>query len=160
MSAAEYDRPATPMRRYDYSLPLLLLKAREVVMSRFVPVLRSENISPEQWRVLRVLMESDHVDATTLAERGVLMMPSLSRMLRSLEQRALISRKSDPEDQRRSLISISGKGRQLFERLAPVNEMAYAEIEATLGEERLERLYQLLSESIELLDDNEKDASR
>jgi homoprotocatechuate degradation regulator HpaR len=147
------------MRRYDYSLPLLLLKAREAVMNRFVPILRNENISPEQWRVIRVLVESDPLDATTLAERGVLMMPSLSRMLRSLGSRGLIIRQLDPLDQRRSLISISQAGRQLFERLAPQNELAYAEIEQALGTEKVEQLYSLLSDSIDTLTQTDPEMS-
>jgi homoprotocatechuate degradation regulator HpaR len=136
------------MRGYAHSLPLLLLKAREAVMRRFMPVLREENLSAEQWRVIRVLVEADELDATTLAERGVLMMPSLSRMLRSLESRGLIKRSLDPGDQRRSLISLSPNGRALFERLAPLNELAYADIERTLGERRVQALYDLLGETI------------
>ena len=143
---------AETMRRYEYSLPLLLLKAREAVMKRFMPVLRAEQLSAEQWRVIRVLVESDEIDATTLAERGVLMMPSLSRMLRSLESRGLIRRKLDPDDQRRSLISISAAGRALFSRLAPQNELAYAEIESALGKHRVDALYAMLGETIERLD--------
>ena len=151
MASKYIAEPTNIMRRYDYSLPLLLLKAREAVMNRFVPILRKENISPEQWRVIRVLVESDPLDATTLAQRGVLMMPSLSRMLRSLGSRGLIIRQLDPLDQRRSLISISQAGRQLFERLAPQNELAYAEIEQALGTEKVEQLYSLLSDSIDTL---------
>ncbi len=139
------------MRQYDYSLPLLLLKAREAMMKRFIPILREENLSAEQWRVIRVLVEVDELDATTLAERGVLMMPSLSRMLRSLEARELIIRKLDPGDQRRSLISISHRGRKMFERLAPRNELAYSEIERTLGSNKVKLLYSLLNESIDQL---------
>jgi DNA-binding MarR family transcriptional regulator len=72
-------------------------------------------------------------------------------MLRSLVSRGLIVRQLDPMDQRRSLIAISTKGRRLFERLAPQNELAYAEIERSLGVDKVEQLYSLLGESIDSL---------
>ena len=73
-------------------------------MSKFTPVLREHGVSPQQWRVLRVLIEDGELDATELANRCYLMMPSLSRILRNMFDRNQIDRRTDPRDQRRSLI--------------------------------------------------------
>jgi hypothetical protein len=44
-----------------------LLRAREAVMKKFSPSLKQHDLSPQQWRVIRVLVEKideDEGDAT------------------------------------------------------------------------------------------------
>jgi len=139
------------MRQFDRSLPMALLKAREAVMKKFSPALKEHDLSPQQWRVIRVLMETDHVDATEIAERAALLMPSLSRILQTLHRRGLIERQQATDDQRRSIISITATGRSLFETLSPINEARYAHITAQFGYGKLELLYELLDELVEKL---------
>jgi homoprotocatechuate degradation regulator HpaR len=137
------------MRQFDRSLPMTLLKAREVVMQEFIPHLRAHDLSAQQWRVLRALQEEDELDATEIAERCALLMPSLSRILQNLERRELISRATSARDQRRSLVSLTGNGRELFEKIAPLSEERYQTITEKFGYGKLELLYELLDELIE-----------
>ncbi|MFV0275891.1 MAG: MarR family transcriptional regulator, partial [Parahaliea sp.] len=93
------------MRDFHRSLPMSLLKAREAVMRKFIPHLRSHNLSPQQWRALRALFdafeaEQPEVEMTTLAQQCYLLMPSLSRIVRHLQGRGLIARRSCEVDQR------------------------------------------------------------
>ena len=141
------------MRKFIRSLPMALLRAREAVMSEFTPVLREYGLSPQQWRVLRVLMERDEIDAKELALLSYLQKPSLSRILANLDSRGLLNRKIDSEDQRRSLISIKEKGKELFNTVSPYNERRYDHIEEVVGEKKLEQLYSLLDEMIEKIHD-------
>lgn len=143
---------STPMRRFDRSLPMALLKAREAVMKKFSPALKEHDLSPQQWRVIRVLMEEDELDATEIAERCALLMPSLSRILQNLHNRGLVDRKTSDHDQRRSMVSITLAGRALFETLSPINEARYAYITEKFGYGKLELLYELLDELIEKID--------
>ena len=137
---------------FENSLPMSLLMAREAVMARFTPVLREHGLSPQQWRVMRVLAESkDAMDATELSRRCCLMMPSLSRILRSMEARQLLTRSSDLNDHRRLLVSITAIGRALHKELTPYNAARFADIERIVGREKLEQLHQLLSETITTL---------
>jgi homoprotocatechuate degradation regulator HpaR len=140
------------LRRFDQSLPMTLLKAREVVMRNFIPSLRAHNLSPQQWRVLRMLAEVMEKDASQIADRCSILMPSLSRILANLEGRGLIARKTSEEDQRRSLISITAKGRRLVEEIAPVSEERYDEIARRFGEKNLHDLHDMLGRLIECLD--------
>ncbi len=141
------------MRQFDRSLPMALLRAREAVMKKFTPALREHGLSPQQWRVIRVLVEVQELDATELAESSSLLLPSLSRILQNLEQRGLVRRRAPDDDQRRSMISITPEGRKLFEALSPVNEARYAHITERFGYGKLELLYELLDELVEKLDD-------
>lgn len=143
------------MRQFDRSLPMALLKAREAVMAKFSPSLKELDLSPQQWRVIRVLVEVDELDASKVAERCALLMPSLSRILQNLHKRELIHRSTAKDDQRRSMISITSKGRALFDTLSPISEARYAWITERFGYGKLELLYELLDELVEKLEEEE-----
>jgi len=122
-------------------------------MRKFMPSLRERDLSAQQWRVLRALNEVESRDASEISERCSILMPSLSRILRNLEGRKLIRRKSCPDDQRRSLISITAKGNKLVDEIAPVSEKRYDEIARRFGKENLSDLYEKLGQLIECLED-------
>jgi len=146
-----------PMRGFARSLPMALMKAREAVMSRFRPILRKHNLTEQQWRVMRAVLAEDDIEATTLAERCYILMPSLTRILQNLESRTLIERRPAPHDQRRTLITITPSGRQLIDTIAPQSEQAYHQIEATFGLDKLEELYGLLNEMTDSLGSGKAD---
>ena len=139
------------LREFGQSLPMELLKAREAAMARFRPMLRKHGLTEQQWRVVRVLAEYPDIDASELAQRALLLAPSLSRIFQFLEREKLIRRTVDTRDQRRSLFSLTSKGNTLYERVAPESEALYAKIEAEFGSEKLVALYDLLSQFHESL---------
>ncbi len=115
------------------TLPVTLLRAREAVMNRFRPVLNKHGITEQQWRVLRVLeRHAETVDASELARRCCLLMPSLTRIIRSLEGDGLLRRQPHANDRRRLRISITAKGRRFVDQVAPEmlrrRKSLYAEI--------------------------------
>jgi homoprotocatechuate degradation regulator HpaR len=142
-TARKADKDA--LRDFRHSLPMELLRAREAAMSRFRPVLRQHGLTEQQWRVVRALADSDQIDASELARRSFLLAPSLTRILQFLERQKLVKRTPDRSDQRRSVLTLTAKGRQLFDAVGPDSEDRYAEIEAEFGHERLEALYELLA---------------
>lgn len=142
-------RPA--MRTFERSLPMALLRAREAVMRTFVPSLKEHDLSPQQWRVIRVLVESPELTVSELAAQCYLLVPSLSRILQNLEQRGIVRRAAVPGDQRRAAISLTAKGRKLFDQIAPMSEQRYAFITERFGYGKLELLYELLDELTEKL---------
>jgi len=142
-----------PMRQFDRSLPMALLRAREAVMKKFSPALKEHGLSSQQWRVIRALVEEQALDATEISERCALLMPSLSRILQNLQKRGLIDRETASDDQRRSLVSITAAGRKLFRTLSPINEARYAYITEKFGYGKLELLYELLDELVQKIDE-------
>ena len=137
-----------PLREMDRSLTIALLRAREATMARFRPLIAEHDLTEQQWRVLRALAdgEAEALDATELAARSVIMTPSLTRILRTLEDRGLIERAKANGDGRRWEIGLTAEGRAVFDAIAPHSEAAYKAIERTVGREKLERLLALLDE--------------
>lgn len=141
----------TALRSFDESLPMALLRAREVTMRRFRPILSAHDLTEQQWRVVRALAGTDgSLDAGEIAEATFLLGPSLSRILANLEDRRLILRRTDPADHRRSEVRLSAAGRRLFEQIAPLSEATYVDIEETFGPGRLRQLLGLLKRLEEL----------
>ena len=133
-----------PMREFSRSLPMSLLRAREAVMRQFRPSLRNHGLTEQQWRILRALTAVDAIEVTELARVGFLLGPSLSRILRDLEARDLIERRTAKADLRRGVVSISAKGLKLIEAVAPTSEAIYAEITSRYGARKLAELQDML----------------
>ena len=139
-------KKAARLRDFEHSLPMGLLKAREAAMSRFRPMLRSHGVTEQQWRVIRALADYEPMDASELAARSFLLAPSLTRILQFLEGEGLVKRTADKNDQRRSVLSLTAKGRKLFSKVAPDSAALYDEIESEFGADRMALLYELLEE--------------
>jgi homoprotocatechuate degradation regulator HpaR len=134
-----------PMRDFSRSLPMALLRAREAVMRQFRPSLRRHDLTEQQWRILRALAAVDAIEVTELARTAFLLGPSLSRILRDLEARGLIERRSARDDLRRGVVSISEKGVKLMSVVAPSSEAIYAAITRRYGTRKLAELQDMLS---------------
>jgi len=133
-----------PMREFSRSLPMSLLRAREAVMRQFRPSLRRHDLTEQQWRILRALSATDAIEVTELARTAFLLGPSLSRILRDLEARKLIERKTAKTDLRRGVVSISEKGVKLMEVVAPSSEAIYSTITKRYGAKKLAELQEML----------------
>lgn len=143
--AARIERDS-PMRPFAESLPMALLRAREVVMRRFRPGLRAHAVTEQQWRVLRALAGLGPLEMTELASRTCLLLPSLSRILPVLETRGLLVRRGVASDMRRIAVSVTAAGLELIAAHAPQSERVYRGIEERFGAERLRQLSRLLAE--------------
>ena len=152
-------KPVKELRDIQLSLPMQLLRAREAAMAHFRPMLRRHGLTEQQWRVIRVLASEPALDATELAQRSLLLAPSLSRILANLEAAGLLVRKADASDQRRSKLSLSPRGQKKYRAVGPDSEAQYRGIEARFGRKKLATLYALLDElstAIELTEETEK----
>ena len=132
------------MRDFSRSLPMSLLRAREAVMRQFRPSLRDHGLTEQQWRILRALASVDSIEVTKLARVAFLLGPSLSRILRDLDARHLIERRIAKADLRRGVVSISAKGVELIEAVAPASEAIYAAITRRYGARKLAELQDML----------------
>ena len=123
-------------------------------MQRFRPILNDAGITEQQWRVLRTLHEEKNLDAATLAQRAQVLSPSLTRMLRVLEDSRLIERHPAPEDLRRQVIRLSPKGRKMADRLGPQIEAVYHDLEAMIGANLLASIYSNVDDMIKRVQDS------
>lgn len=129
----------------DRAVPMVLLRAREAVMQHFRPVFGEVGITEQQWRVLRVVCEAGTIDASTLASRACLLPPSLTRMLKLLEERKWLAVKRDASDGRRIIIASTIEGRDFVNQFAPRAAAVYAKLVSAFGAEQVAQLVDLLN---------------
>lgn len=135
---------ANEMRKYEESLPLKLLKAREVTMGFFRPVLQEIPLTEQQWRIVRALSDHAELESKQLADLCCILSPSLTGIINRLEQQGYIQRRRSPDDQRRILISLTMKAKEMFKQVAPILEARYQLITEQFSEEDLVNLSLLL----------------
>ncbi|MGX9351503.1 homoprotocatechuate degradation operon regulator HpaR [Shimia sp. W99] len=128
------------------SLPIALLRAREKVMGPIRNMLADAGVTEQQWRVLRVLMEEGPLDPTSIAERAVLLLPSLTRILQKLEEKGLVTRTRDDNDRRRQVITVTEAGHALIAQNMPASQRQMARLREELGDEKYQGLLALLDD--------------
>ncbi len=126
------------------NLPLMLLQAREAVISHFRPILTAHGLTEQQWRILRLLDERGPLESWQVARECQMLKPSLTGVLTRLEQTGLVGRERPDADQRRLVVTITATGQALVRRLAPLIEARYAAIEASVGRDLVADLYAAL----------------
>jgi homoprotocatechuate degradation regulator HpaR len=129
---------------FSHSLPMLLLRGREAVMGYFRPSLLEHGVTEQQWRVLRALSSVEEMEVMMLADATYLLAPSMSRILKDLKKRGLLTRRGDLRDRRRNIVAISSAGRELIDTLSPRSEAAYTEIAERFGSGNFAKLRNLL----------------
>ena len=128
------------------SLPIALLRAREAVMGHFRPMLAIHDVTEQQWRVIRIVAEAGTLDASEMADRAFILAPSLTRIIRSLEERGFITKSKDEQDGRRVLLRITPAGLKIINEVSPDSRMIYKAIENRFGRDRIEQLLEMLDE--------------
>lgn len=131
------------MRGFESSLPIALLRARQATAHKFKRHTDAEGLTQPQWRVIRALAAGEPLDVATLASRCVLMQPSVSRLIKGLQDRGLVETLAGT-DARRRVLALTPEGGRLFERIAVISEAVYRDIEAVYGREDLARLVEML----------------
>lgn len=101
---------------------------------------------PGQAMCLRVLEGNDGITQRDVTDALQLARPTVSKMLKTMEQAGLVKRRPDPHDQRLVRVSLTSAGRRLA---SDLREVAAAHIGETIGalpERDLEELARLLEE--------------
>lgn len=134
------------LRQTRRSLPIALLRARERVMEPIRDMLAASGVNEQKWRVLRILEEQGPMELSHLARDACLLLSSLTRMVRPLEDEGLVTRTTPPEDRRKSVLTITAAGVALIEAHSAQSAAIFRQIEARYGKGRLEALLDLLEE--------------
>ncbi|MCC8366274.1 MULTISPECIES: homoprotocatechuate degradation operon regulator HpaR [Xenorhabdus] len=145
------------------SLTLALLQARETSMGFFRPILKSYNLTEQQWRIVRVLASSRSIDFHDLANLTCILRPSLTGILTRMERDGLIFRLKPMNDQRKLYVSLTPAGQELYEQAKGEVDEGYKAIEAAFSPEKLAQLLELLDDLISIgnhsqtdIDENEE----
>lgn len=144
------DAPQT-LRTTRRSLPIALLRAREKVMGPVRDMLSESGVNEQKWRVLRVLQEEGPLELSQIAAEACLLLSSLTRMIRPMQEEGLITRHTPPEDRRKTVVRITEAGAALILRHSAESARIFDRIESEYGRDKLERLLDLL-EDLQALD--------
>lgn len=145
MNLSEPKVQAAPRSPVTYrNLPLLLLKARESVLSGFRPILNHFGLTEQQWRIIRTLSEQQQMEPRQICDAAQILSPSLTGVLARMEELDLVERNRMPEDQRRVLVRLTPKSLDIVERIAPLIEAQYEMVKERLGTELVAELYAVL----------------
>lgn len=145
MSTNRLDERNT-IRSTERSLPIALLRAREVVMEPIREMLSKSQISEQKWRVLRVVEELGPIEQSAVAKQACLLLPSLTRLIQSMEQEGLLERREDEQDRRKSLVSITDNGKELVKTHLQESKEIFEKLEKNFGSYNYYRLLDLLEE--------------
>lgn len=132
-------KPEMKLRSFEAALPIALLRARAAAAGKFKPLTDAQGISQQQWRVVRALAGGEPLDSKTIAYRCALLPPSVSRIIRSLQDRGLVEPGNAPDNRTRPM-QLTETGRRLFDAVAADSEAIYREIENAFGRDRLQNL--------------------
>lgn len=105
---------------------------------------KSEAITPVQYKILEYIAVSQPVTISEISECMLMSMPNTSRELRKLSEKQLCEKITDNEDRRKQLIRLSEKGEDMMnevfghvksrfdERIKDISEKELKEIEQAL----------------------------
>jgi len=139
------------LRGFEAALPIALLRARAATSHKFKPHTDARDLSQPQWRVMRALASGEALDSRTLARRCALLPPSVSRIVRSLQDRGLVAPGDAPDGRTRPLV-LTAAGQAIFDDVAVISEAVYRDIEVAFGREALVALLAELRRLTEVCD--------
>jgi DNA-binding MarR family transcriptional regulator len=124
---------------------LELMRTSDMLSRGLVRILKSEDLSPTQYNVLRILRGTpDGLFCGEIGSRMITRDPDVTRLLDRLEKRELISRCREAEDRRTVMARITPAGLKLLARLDEPVQAAHRKQLGHLGRQRLRALTELL----------------
>ena len=122
-----------------------LARTTEMLSGPLAQLLKTEDLSPTQYNVLRILRGCpEGLTCREIANRMITRDPDITRLLDRLEKRDLISRWRDAKDRRMVLTRITPEGLKLLARLDEPVQEAHRKQLGHLRRERLKQLSDLL----------------
>lgn len=123
-----------------------LARTAELLSHPIVKLLKTEDLSPAQYNVLRILRgASDGLTCGEISNRMITRDPDITRLLDRLEKRSLILRARDTKDRRVVLTRIAPAGVELLAKLDEPVRATHRKLLGHLGLERLRILTDLLA---------------
>jgi DNA-binding MarR family transcriptional regulator len=124
-----------------------LARTADLLSRPVVQLLKTEDLSPAQYNVLRILRGAAPAGLTCgeIGNRMISRDPDITRLLDRLEKRGLISRGREEKDRRIVLTRITSDGMEMLAGLDQPVRSLHSTLLGHLGEERLRDLAELLA---------------
>ncbi|HVN78328.1 MAG TPA: MarR family transcriptional regulator [Terriglobia bacterium] len=139
-------KQSKPFRSLEEEVYLNLIRTTDALFRRHEALLKTVDLSPAQYNVLRILRGSEPhgLACKEIADRMLSRDPDITRLLDRLERRKLAVRSRQREDRRVIITRISAAGLELLVQLdKPASELSKACLRH-LGKAQLQELIRLL----------------
>lgn len=123
----------------------LLRKAARRVSAAYDEVLAPFAVNIAQFALLRIVTVKGPLSLTELARIAELDRSTMGRNVRVLEGMGLVKTVRSDEDQRETVVALTGHGVALFNQALPAWETCQRQIEARLGREKIAALNDILA---------------
>ena len=130
--------------KLDNQLCFPLYAAARSIVNLYTPLLKPLGLTYTQYIVFLVLWEKDEITVGEICDRLMLDSGTLSPLLKKMEQSGYIERRRSSDDDRVVLITLTGEGKTLQEKVKDVPEKVAGCID--LPAEKALQLYSLLYE--------------
>lgn len=130
--------------------------ASRLITREYQPHLDRLGITYPQYLVLMVLWEQDHQPVNDIARRLILNTNTITPLLKRLQAQGIIHRERSTEDERKVIVSLTQKGKELQEEAAQIPQQLVADLlNGPIKTEELLALKQQLYELIDFLNRHE-----
>lgn len=133
------------------SMAYLLSRAERLVNKGLAAALASEDVTVEQWRILRALADGRGHSMGDLAAAVLMPHPTLTKAVDRLIERALVYRGPSEGDRRRVAVFLADRGEDLLARVEGSVAEHHRLIEAAFGTDRTEHLMRDLQSLVDAL---------
>jgi len=107
-------------------------------------------LSLSEWRVMAVLGGESELSAGEVADRTAMDKVAVSRAVKKLLDTGRITRTFSPEDKRRSVLSLSESGEEIYAKIVPIALGYEQRVLEMLTEEEQDQLDSLLNKLIDI----------
>ena len=130
-------------------LTLLLGRASRALSERLTQSIGLDGVTPEHWRVLRLLSDEEGRPMGWLAEQLGTNPPTLTKLIDRMVGQSFVLRGADPLDSRRVLVYITDTGLAILDGLQVSMDRHESSLTGLLGERNARILEGLLVQLIE-----------
>ena len=138
--------------KLDNQLCFRLYTASRLITQSYHPLLSEMGLTYPQYLVMMVLWEQDGQSVNEIARRLYLETNTVTPLLKRMEGSGLISRREDPGDARKVIVTLTAKGRSLEDKASCVPfKIGSALACRSVTPESAPQLYSVLDELIDTL---------
>lgn len=126
--------------------------ASRLITREYQPFLDRLGITYPQYLVLMILWEEDGMPVNDIAKKLILNTNTITPLLKRMENQGIIRRKRSRQDERKVIVQLTAKGRELQEEAALIPEkLAGRLVEGELNVDDLIRMKEMLDSMIRSL---------
>ena len=112
------NKPLLDLKKYlPYRLSVLEQQISKTIAQKYT---KQFGLSRMEWRVMSALAMFEGISAKEICQFTQLEKMQVSRAINGLTQKQLISQKVSPNDQRKNLLTLTGKGLSIYQLIVPL----------------------------------------